>query len=184
MRLQWIRALDQSQGERHRRRMPDVYGAPRKRAIWCSTRSVRFGQSAVSPSWSLFGGVRLFRGGAHRNSHESAVPQGLGRGDGDLQHPVGDVGRDTGGASLRIDLLDNAHPRGDMAEQGVRVRERFAFRPATMNHWLPPVCGWPVLAIATDPSGYWSAGFDAFAGSSSGMVYPGPPLPVPVGSPV
>ena len=56
--------------------------------------------------------------------------------------------------------------------------------PATMNHWLPPLFGWPVLAMATDPSGYWSAGFEAFAGSSSGMVYPGPPLPVPVGSPV
>ncbi len=48
--------------------------------------------------------------------------------------------------------------------------------PATMNHWLPPLCGWPVLAMATDPSGYWSAGFAAFAGSSSEMVYPGPPL--------
>ncbi len=46
----------------------------------------------------------------------------LGRGDSDLQNPMSDVGRDSRGASLRIDLFDNAHPRSDMTEQGVRVR--------------------------------------------------------------
>ena len=27
--------------------------------------------------------------------------------------------------------------------------------PATMKNWLPPELGAPVLAMATDPSGYW-----------------------------
>jgi hypothetical protein len=42
-----------------------------------------------------------------------------GRGDGDLQHPMSDVRWDSGGASLRIDLFDNGHPRNHMTEQGV-----------------------------------------------------------------
>jgi hypothetical protein len=41
----------------------------------------------------------------------------LRRSDGDLEHPVCYVGRDPGGASLGIDLVDHAHARGDMAEQ-------------------------------------------------------------------
>ena len=49
-----------------------------------------------------------------------------------------------------------------------------------MKNWLPLVSG-PALAMATDPSGYCGA---ALAGSSSANLYPGPPVPVPVGSPV
>ena len=60
-------------------------------------------------------------------SEEASKPIWLGRGDSDLQHPVRYVGRDARGAPLRVDLLDNAHPRRDMAEQRVRSRERFAF---------------------------------------------------------
>ena len=34
-------------------------------------------------------------GAAHMDSYESVLPRGLGRGDSDLQHPMGDVGRDS-----------------------------------------------------------------------------------------
>ena len=42
--------------------------------------------------------------------------------------------------------------------------------PATMKNWLPPELGWPVLAMATEPSGYWSRGVAALGGFSSVIV--------------
>ena len=42
--------------------------------------------------------------------------------------------------------------------------------PATMKNWLPPELGWPVLAIAREPSGYCCAGLAALAGFSSLIV--------------
>ena len=42
--------------------------------------------------------------------------------------------------------------------------------PATMKNWLPPELGAPVLAMATDPSGYWSVALAALGGFSSAMV--------------
>ena len=42
--------------------------------------------------------------------------------------------------------------------------------PATMKNWLPPELGGPVLAMATDPSGYWSAALAALGGFSSWIV--------------
>src|SRR5690349_19790881 len=47
-----------------------------------------------------------------------------------------------------------------------------------MKNWEPPVLGCPVLAIANVPGRYVS-----WPDSSSGIVYPGPPVPVPDGSP-
>src|SRR2546430_8649254 len=49
-----------------------------------------------------------------------------------------------------------------------------------MKNWLPavPAGSLPPLAIATVPFGY----IVPFGGTSS-VLYPGPPLPVPVGSP-
>ena len=46
-----------------------------------------------------------------------------------------------------------------------------------MKNWEPLVSG-PALAMAMDPISYSPA-----AGSSSENWYPGPPLPVPCGSP-
>src|SRR5579864_2208126 len=49
--------------------------------------------------------------------------------------------------------------------------------PTMMKNWLPLVLG-PELAMASEPILYAPA-----LGSSSANVYPGPPVPVPVGSP-
>ena len=45
------------------------------------------------------------------------------------------------------------------------------------KNWLPPVLA-PAFAMANTPGAYCSP-----PRSSSGIEYPGPPLPVPVGSP-
>jgi hypothetical protein len=39
-----------------------------------------------------------------------------------------------------------------------------------MKNWLPPELGWPVLAMATEPSGYCGDALAALAGFSSVMV--------------
>ena len=52
------------------------------------------------------------------------------------------------------------------------------FAPVITKNWLPPEFGWPVFAIASEPIWYSPA-----SGGSSGIVYPGPPCPVPSGSP-
>ena len=67
-----------------------------------------------------------------------------------------------------------------LPEQRVVGGQRLALGPVTTKNWLPLVLG-PELAMATDPIGYCGV---ALAGSSSANLYPGPPDPVPVGSPV
>ena len=59
-------------------------------------QSWRAGRNPVRPvvSWPLGGADDLGRA-AHMDSYESVLPRGLGRGDSDLQHPMGDVGRDS-----------------------------------------------------------------------------------------
>ena len=47
-----------------------------------------------------------------------------------------------------------------------------------MKNWLPPEWGWPVFAIAMVP-----LMLECPLPNSSSIVYPGPPIPVPVGSP-
>ena len=51
---------------------------------------------------------------------------------------------------------------------------------SVMNHCPPPVFGRPTFAMDSTPGPLWRRrGLN-----SSGIVYPGPPLPVPVGSPL
>lgn len=73
--------------------------------------------------------------------------------------------------------MDDIHALHDFAENGVAAIQPRRRRQGDEN-WLPPVSG-PALAIDRIPSLSWARP----SPNSSGMQYPGPPMPVPVGSP-
>lgn len=60
-------------------------------------------------------------------------------------HPVGR----RGGVAVGIDLVDHAHSRGHLTEQGVARSQGLALGPSTMKNWLPLVLG-PEVAMATE----------------------------------